>query len=125
MGNSECEAGWDGGSDGLHSDLAQLAWLWADRPMTGGGVRGGEGGGREGAVAFPHPTHVGGGLASAGSPDVSSGSSRSWRQRFNRQDFGLRTDVASLGLEAGRAGAEEGAGRSGQNRLRETPARRP
>lgn len=90
-----------------------------------GRAGGGEGGGREGAVAFPHPTHVGGGLASAGSPDVSSGSSRSWRQRFNRQDFGLRTDVASLGLEAGRAGAEEGAGRSGQNRLRETPARRP
>lgn len=90
-----------------------------------GRVRG-EGGGREGAVAFPHPTYVGGGLASAGSPDVSSSSSsRSWRQRFNWQDFGLRTDVASLGLEAGRAGAEEGAGRSGQSRLRETPARRP
>lgn len=82
----------------------------AARPAVGGQTddRGAPGGGRR----LPPPHRVGGGFASPGSPDVSS-SRRSRRERFNWQDFGLRTDVASPGLEAGRAG-RGGAGRSGE-----------
>lgn len=84
----------------------------------------GPGGGRR--LSPPHPRRRR--PRSLASLDVSS-SRRSRREQFNWQDLGLRTDVASLGLKAGRAReGGEGAGRSGvesgKNRLRETPARR-
>ena len=83
-----------------------------------------DGGGRGGDIAYLRPTRVGSRLASPGSPDVSS-SRRSRRERFNWQDFGLRTDVASLGLEAGRAGAGAGPGRSGEGERAEPTGRDP
>lgn len=107
--------------------LTGCAWTWRGSPGCGRTDRrwlGASGAG----IASPHPTRVGVRLASPGSPDVSS-SRRSRRERFNWQDFGLRTDVASLGLEAGRVGAGAGAGRSGEGERTklpgETPAGRP
>lgn len=88
------------------------AWTLEVHLAVGGLTdRGGRGGGHR--LSAPHPRRRPPRLASPGSPNVSS-SRRSRRERFNWQDFGLRTDVASLVLEAGRAGAGAGTGRSGE-----------
>ena len=103
-----CPAGFDGSSNNslpvfaLFQGLFQGLALCSDLDACVDLRRGGD-------IAYLRPTRVGSRLASPGSPDVSS-SRRSRRERFNWQDFGLRTDVASLGLEAGRAGAGAGPG---------------
>lgn len=63
----------------------------------------GPGGGRR--LSPPHPRRRR--PRSLAALDVSS-SRRSRREQFNWQDFGLRTDVVSPGLKAGRAGGRGG-----------------